>query len=351
MSQSLEILSVSLYQMDIESSQKKHIPVNFSVSDLSEYLGDLLNEIDEEDSKRSFVFGETKEVYMQLCGFSSEPDFEKHNNGEVVAERLLLKEVDTDNKYGHLSSTKKGTHVKKGSYLQFLYKDSDLLKYLGVKVDHQGYLDETDLKKHIGLALSEKVYKAIRATYDGGFPSSVEVYDSHPSLSKYWWSDFLELTELRTDSYNTKKACESVVRKIGPIKSISRDDYKELRNSVIVAFKQKSGMEFNSFVDSVFSNYVSENEEVNEKLKKLIPDIRKLPDTKEFDSKFNLDPSSVPYRNSTYKLDSQITLTVEEGVNDIDKKIWSEKTADGDELVVIKSPDGFKKFKVKERKL
>jgi hypothetical protein len=352
MENSLEILTVSLFQLDIESNTKSNIPVDVGVDDLSDYLKDLLAEVDTENKKRSFEFDrDTTEVFVALKLFFQKPNLSEHNDGATVAERLLKSEVSTDKKYGHLSANKKGSHVKKGSYLQFLYKDSGELKYLGVKVDHQGYLDEKDLKKHTGLALTDKVYKAFRVSAENGVPTEIDVYDSQKKISKYWWHDFLELVEARSDSYNTKEACQATMAKINQIKPLSIDDYKELRNAVIVAFKQQGAMDYIQFVEDTIENYVSENNEVRDKIAKITPDLKKLPELKNFDSKFDLDSTAVPYRKSTYKLSNQITLTVDEGVNDLDNKIWSERTADGDELVVIKSSEGFKEFKIKERAL
>ena len=45
----------------------------------------------------------------------------------------------------------------------------------------------------------------------------------------------------------------------------------------------------------------------------------------------------------------KISLSVESGMQNVDDKIWAEKTASGQELVVINSPEGFKRFTQKER--
>lgn len=347
---SLEVISVSLHQIDIENNKVELVNIEVDNSDLNDYLNELLDEIDNENRKRSFTFvSDTTEVYTQLAEYSADPDFKNHEDGKVVVERLLRVEIDTDSKYGHLSQNKNGSHVKKGSYLQFLYKENSQIKYLGVKIDHQGFIDEVDLTKHIGLALSDKIYKAVRVIFNRKKPDTIEVYDSYTNISKYWWHDFLELKELRTDSYNTKLACKSVITKIGPLKKISLNDYNGLRNSVIVAFKQKGEMDYDDFIINTFENYTSTNLQINNKLKTILPELKKLPETKEFDTKFNLDTSVIPYKKSTYKLNTDITLTINEGVNNLDQKVWAEKTVDGDELVVIKSPEGFKQFKLKER--
>ena len=47
----------------------------------------------------------------------------------------------------------------------------------------------------------------------------------------------------------------------------------------------------------------------------------------------------------------EITLSISDDILNMDDKVWSESTADGDKLVVIKSRSGFEKFKFKTRKL
>lgn len=350
MNEYLKILTVSLFQLDLEKNTLENIPVDADADDLVGYLDELLVEINTEDKNRSFEFDrDTLEVYVYLKKIFLLPDLSEHDMGKTIATRLLATEVATDKKYGHLNA--KGKHVKRGSYLQFVYQDEGVIKYLGVKVEHQGYLDESDLKKHIGLALTDKVYKAFRVGCENGELGEVDVYDSNKTLSKYWWDTFLELTELRTDAFNTKEACQWTIKKITQIKRLSLDDYKSLRNATIVAFKQDGSMDYLDFIKNTIESYQSDKQEVNDKLKKLVPELKKLPETKGFDNLFNLVASAVPYRKSVYKLSSQITLSIDEGINDFDNKVWSEITADGDEVVVIKSPDGFKEFKQKERVL
>jgi hypothetical protein len=57
----------------------------------------------------------------------------------------------------------------------------------------------------------------------------------------------------------------------------------------------------------------------------------------------------VPFRKINYSLSKEISLSIEDGIDNISEKIWSEKTASGKELVVIFSPEGFKHFIEKNR--
>ena len=48
-------------------------------------------------------------------------------------------------------------------------------------------------------------------------------------------------------------------------------------------------------------------------------------------------------------MSSDIDVYINDGVDNIEDKIWAEKTSDGRRLVVINSPDGFSKFGEKKR--
>ena len=268
MSNGLEIKKIRLSQLDISSGEISEIPVSTDESDLNKYLNELLTEVDKGDRKREFEFSsETTEFYVCLSKVLNSGDFE---GGKGIVQRLLREEVKTEDRYGHLNKNNESSHVKRGSYLQFVYDYGDGLKYLGVKVDHQEYLDEEDLKNHIGLALSNKIYKAVRVHVVDGKPSAIDVYDSQPTISVYWWSEFLELSELRSDTFNTKKACDETIKRLGPIKSASYHDYLNLRNATITAFKQNSSMDYFQFVEDTFENYSSENSVVKDKLTNIV---------------------------------------------------------------------------------
>ena len=38
----------------------------------------------------------------------------------------------------------------------------------------------------------------------------IAVYDANPKIAKYWYHDFLELHESKTDEYNTRTAFKSI---------------------------------------------------------------------------------------------------------------------------------------------
>jgi hypothetical protein len=105
-------------------------------------------------------------------------------------------------------------------------------------------------------------------------------------------------------------------------------------------------MKYSDFVEKVFENY----EPVSDSLKSTLPDLvsklNDLPDKKKFDRSFTLVPSVVPFKRSNVPLTKEITLSYDEGMQNIHDKIWQKKEG-GKNLVVIEVPDAFKLFTVK----
>ena len=77
-----------------------------------------------------------------------------------------------------------------------MYREGGVVHYLGVKVEHQLFLDEVDFKRKIGLGESQKIYKACKVSFDAaGTIGSALVFDTNSRPSTYWWREFWELTE------------------------------------------------------------------------------------------------------------------------------------------------------------
>jgi len=346
--QTSRIISTTLHQIDIQNNTTREIQVAGSHSDLEIYLTELLAEIKNKENKRSFEFlRETTEFYSSLLDFQKTNDFSKSKYVASIVKRLLDKEVETDKRYSHLSKTDTG-HVKKGSFLQFLYRENNLLHYLGVKIEHHQFLDEEDFKKKIGLSIANKIYKACSVSFTNeGLPTEVFVYDTNTKLSNYWWNDFLELKEKHTDAYNTKTAITNVISKLNSLKKEFPSDHNILRNACIAAFRQTKSIDYIDFIDKTFGEYEPEVQSMKERLPTLMQSLKELPVKKGFDTKFSLVPSEIPFRKSRYELTKEITLSVVDGIEDLDSKVWAENR-NGKKLVIIESPSGFVNFTLKD---
>nr|WP_075518723.1 nucleoid-associated protein [Moritella viscosa]SHN97570.1 Putative uncharacterized protein [Moritella viscosa] len=315
------IISTVLHQIDVEHKESTLIPITSISSDLKIYLRDLLAEITVKTQKRKYAFDRPMtEFYNCLKEYFVKQELSTNAASSNLASRLLVKEIDTDERYGHLGN--KNTHVKKGSFLQFLYTDyNGNTCFLGVKIEYQTFLDEADFTKKIGLSTSNKIYKAVSVTYCvEGTPDTVVVYDNNTTPAKYWWHDFLELKESRTNAKNTKEAIQAVMQLLNRYKDKHPSDHTILRNSVVAAFRQNNVMKFDDFIENTFENYTPDDEALVTKLPDIVNKLKELPDKKGFDSQFILVPSAVPYRKSKVILSDEITVELENGIANLDEK-------------------------------
>jgi len=340
------LLGGALHHLDID--RKKCTAVSIPAkSDLQGYLEDLLAEIATKPQSRVYTLASpTTEFAVSLAAFHKAKALVPAA-ATALAERLLRIEITTDERYGHLAAAGT-THIKRGSFLQFLYQNGATLGYLAVKVEHQSIVDEDDFKRRVGLGDSQKIYKACRVDFDAaGSPLQALVFDTNAKPSVYWWNDVWELQPVRSDEVNTKEAITHVVHVLQKIKKTAPVDYTVLRNATVAAFKQTGAMDFDKFVTSTFESYAPVAAELAAELPRLVGKLRELPAKKKFDSHFTLAPAAVPYNKVKVELNAGITLSYDEGLAHLGDRIWSSKTQDGKEVVVVDAPGVANQFPFK----
>lgn len=343
-----KIISTSLHQIDVEDKKFYNIKIK-DHTDLEDYLSTLLNEITKKEQKREYEFARSKTDFkLTLESYYKNKILQENEDSNHFAEKLLGVEIDTDEAYGHLGRDEYGV-VKKGSFLQFMYEEEDNIFYLGVKIEHQEFLDETDFKKKVGLSVANKVYKACHVSYISNIPKQINIYDTNSKPAKYWWNGFFELKVVRDDELNTKEASQEVVKVLLKYKKDFPRDYTYLRNAVITSFKQEGEMNYDEFIKSTFENYVPDDVKFKEKIAELIKKLKELPETKGFDTKFTLKPNEVTFKRQKINLTDEIDISYEENIPNINDKIWYEENSDKEKLIVIKSKgEVYKNFIKKE---
>jgi hypothetical protein len=341
--------TASLYKLDIEDNSVEEVALDGQAQDLNAYLDELLADIRSETHQRRFNIGSpTSEFHALVRSIQDSRSLSPSDKG--LAERLLRIELATERKVQRLSRGS-GTHLKKGSFLQWFYEENGVFVYLGVKVDHKEFLDEDDFTKRIGLALKDRLYKAVRVAFSAdGSVAEVVVVDAGSRLATYWWHDFLELTEVKDNHFNTHTAAHEIEKVLN--KRLRRkfpQDFTALINSVIGRFRTTGTMRYNDYIDDQFGNYSPLNEALSEDMPALIATLKDLPRRKGFDTHFDIEPSAITMRRRKFKLNEFVDLMVESGVDGLSDKVWSERTQDGKRLVVVDSPEGFNQFEEKER--
>lgn len=343
------IISTALHQINVEDEECRKISIG-EHADLEEYLSNLLDEIRKKEQKRSYEFARNiTDLKTILESYYKNNQLQENENSNTLSKKLLDVEVETDRKYGHLGNSDNG-HIKKGSFLQFIYKENEKIFYLGVKIEHQEFLDESDFKKKIGLSIANKVYKATQVIFDDkGKPASINIFDTNSTPAKYWWKDFLVLKVVRDDALNTSEASRHVINTIEKYKKNFPVDYTILRGSAIAAFKQEGVMNYDEFISNIFEKYTPDNPDFELALKELTKKLKDLPEKKKFDTQFNLVPSEVKFKKIKIKLTSQIDISYDEEMKNIENKIWSQKDNDEYKVVVKVDEEAYNRFNFKRK--
>lgn len=279
---SIQLHFVGLYPIDLSQKSTQRVEVSDKEAAIIAYTADLINTLLDNQTNRVFKFRSlTTEVSASISKMTTTPDYDRAP--QVIADRLLNTEKETQKKYDRLTKLMKGSLVQ-ASFTQ------DGQKYIVIsKVDHHAFLDEADLEKHIGMPYEKRVLKAclIPITKDGKF-DRVSLYDTNAKISEYWWKDFLELVEERSDEQNTKTAFYSTEQLlVNQVKPKSKADYIFLRNDLVGYFRTHSSFSHADLVNTVFENYVPSVPTID--ATKLKARALQLPQQKKFDQQFNIE--------------------------------------------------------------
>ena len=130
-------------------------------------------------------------------------------------------------------------------------------KVVLAKADYTEYIEQTTGVRTTGLPTRKKIFKSFIATYqivDGNvvFPTLM-TFDPQKNKASYWWNDFLELVQPRTDSDNTKTAMNVIKKDIlNKIKLSYSGAYLPLYNSTMAYMKTEGDFDLEVYRDNVF---------------------------------------------------------------------------------------------------
>lgn len=201
----MNLQSICIYQIDTVNTQVIHIEKENFGPDFDNYLNGLIQIITNGGSGRRFAFDrESTEIRALIPRIIANENFK--TIAEVAAKRLLSCEITTQKQIEKLK-----VEIQKGIVVQAVVEEGESLYYVICKADHLEFLKDEDYILTKGLPIRKRVFKAFVANFQApNIVDTVLVYDTNASMSKYWWKDFLELTEVYTDKHNTTTAFEAI---------------------------------------------------------------------------------------------------------------------------------------------
>src|SRR6185503_13621739 len=181
----------SFHHISCDSTQPVR-ELNENSSAVDDYLRGLLGFLEEETTVRKFIFeaGREPEAKAKLCALPKSAEFD--DSADVLAKRLHEKQQHVE------SGTIK---VQAGDLLTLFFESDGKSHVLLAKLEQMSFLNRTTGKKDSGFPFDKnrllKTCLCELSQEDGEWTiGEISIYDSSSEFRRFWWHDFLELTEL-----------------------------------------------------------------------------------------------------------------------------------------------------------
>jgi hypothetical protein len=324
-------------------SSKNSLPkreLNQSSEAIDDYLRNLLDFLAEETSVRKFIFesGREPEAKSKLCALPIAADFDA--SADVLAKRLHEKQQNVE------SGTIK---VQEGDLLTLYFESNGRSHVLLAKLEQMSFLNRTTGKKDDGFPFDKnrllKTCHCELSKEDGAWTiGEVSIYDSSSEFRRFWWHDFLELTELTDDAKNSHRALAAWKELLEKqVKPVSKVDYHILRNNVGFFFRSPHAYNHKKFVKQILGAYQPESKELD--VAALKTKAEKLPQQskaldKRFDEEFDIDPKACNVKLRPIRLTPEIDLVLKAPVEHL-KEVVKPAKVDGKKGVFVVSEEGY----------
>lgn len=344
----MEIINSSIRIIDYENNQiaKRDIPNSFE-----EFVSELISHISTNESVREYktrsIATETIGNILQIISRKEENDIVL-DRVDLIANRLLIKEIEAQNKVARMN-----TDVQKGSLVQSLLydKQENSFMYLLAKVEHTDFVDDADFSFKTGFSKDKKtIWKSclIHITDVDSPEFYAKIYSN--TVAKYWWDDFLELDQIKSDESNTINAFRAIDSMLNQnVKRNFQRDHTIIRNAFISYLKSNEHLDFPTMIESILGNY--EPVDINqEKINQIKEKLLELPKKKKFDSQFNVVKGAINARiKKVYPVNDGIELKITDGIDDLANTIMAFRSDDGNRYIQIKTnnDETFQRFRIK----
>lgn len=335
----MNIIFSKLYKIDVQQNTVESIILPETQNDLSGYITQLIESIAEDSDSKEFNFlSDATEVRTLILRAIEQQDYDHPIT--QIASRLLMKEALAQ------ENTNLPIEIHRGMLIfSMVQMTEDTKKFIISKAEHTEFLDDVTFNKRQGPPLKKKIYKAFTVDIDSSLSfSKISVYDTNATISKYWWRDFLELSEIRSSEENTENAFSAIDTKVlTPIKKDYPKDYIYLRNSVIHYFRATSEFRMDDFIQIGIGNYQPFDNSLN--INSVKTKIRELPERYKFDTLFEINPDKIRARFiKDIKLTDQIDLRLKQDIDNLEDVI-SAKIIEGKKYVLVESTTGYEYFR------
>jgi hypothetical protein len=303
---------------------------------LEKYIKDILSKVSQPDEKRIYKYPQGSLVEPALTEMLDESKFA--SRAMYNAERLLKVEINTQSAMASFSE------IQRGILIQAVVELHDKLKIIIAKADFSAYLGENNnYQPEEGLPLKRKIFKAYCAAYNNvSILEEVFVFD--PFNTKYWWREFFELEQGKTDELNTITAFEEIDSVLYRFKEEYPADHNVIRNKLVGFFKtQENQFSLNEVKKKVFEGHTALNNDFP--LDKIVSRVEALAEKGKFDGQFTVVPNQIAAKKlrEIIPLNPNMDLHIKDYVANLDSDVVPIKHK-GQRYIQIRTDSGYKAF-------
>jgi len=334
----MQIAQKSVCIIDYEAQEvfQREAPETFEA-----FISELINHISNNSSVREYkTQSNSTEVIAIALSLCSTPTNVKLAIEKMtrLANRLLSKEVVAQDSIAHMN-----VNVQKGSLIQALLFDdkSNKYTYLLAKVEHTEFVDDTDFAMKTGFSTDKKtIWKTCLIDFPNLESEEYQARMYSPNkIAKYWYDDFLEMTEIANDETNTKTAFKAIEITLGQNLKDRGKDHTIIRNSFIGYFKNNEHIDFPKMVDSILENYEPADPSIpTVKIQEIRTKLLEQPQKRKFDSQFNSVNNVINARlRKVYPVNDGIDLKISGEVKDLAETIEAFEDDNGVKYIKVRT--------------
>lgn len=322
------------------------------------FIEDKLARLYFSDKNREYLkVNNTTEVVNMLNQIIINENDDRKLASETIANRLLREEISVQARISQLNRD-----VQRGglivSYFEFNHE-----KYIAiVKIHYIDFYEEATFEENRGLPKKDVILKTCITKIENDsteeqFLLSDSTKKQGEGSAKFWWNDFLELKEIRSDKENTKESYEQIEQILKKeFYTNNREDFWYLKNNLIAYYRLSEQFSFTSMIDSTIGDFNlkllnEKNDDEKETFKASLKS--KFQNTcfdsrgnRRFDTEFTIDKKEINARVKTkITLMPNVDLNLLGEIEDFQTKIIPSIDDQNRKYLKIYSDEGYDKFK------
>ncbi|HBI1635418.1 TPA: hypothetical protein I0F70_RS09440 [Enterococcus faecalis] len=274
--------------------------------DLKEYSKELIEENEVRKNNREYKYqnelvGTKSLIDNLLHNINNKAELEAIfiNVCDILAENLVIAQRTSSERHPMVK-------LREGNIIFYLNADGFLIS----KIDRSRYLNGVTYEREVGLPEEKPGQKIAYFQFLDNKEVLITLSDSNPTISTFWFDEFLELEPVSNNEKNTRKAFMTIEGFINrQVTKISKADGTELRNNLIGYLRTNESFSITDAKEHIFGEYQPHSDEIDMKKIKSSFDKSYINKRPNFDTQFQIVPDIIKAKiKKVYKVKENIEL-------------------------------------------